>query len=110
MVVATVHMKRGDTAPAFRARCLDGDTPVNLTGSTVRFIMEDASGVTTVDAAAAPDDQAAQPGWVQYAWSTGDTDTIGAYRAELEVTFPDGTIQTFPQDDYVRVYVLADLG
>lgn len=48
-------------------------------------------------------------GVVQYAWATGDTDTIGKYKGEFEVTFVGNLKQTFPNDDYLLIEIKADL-
>lgn len=84
---------------------------VNLTGSTVRFLMRGPvpgsstlkvnTGATIVDA---------PTGKVRYSWAAGDTDTQGLFEAEFEVTFGDGTRQTFPNDGFISVLVAEDLG
>ena len=34
----------------------------------------------------------------------------GTYQAEVEVTFPNGKVQTFPEDGYLAIRVVQDLG
>jgi hypothetical protein len=105
------EVKRGDTAPTFRAQCLDGTDPVNLTAApTVRFLMKTSAGVSVVAANMTKDDQTTLPGWVRYAWDSDDLAAAGTYLAEVEVTWADGKIQTFPRDEHVYVLVAEDLG
>lgn len=105
------EVKRGDTAPAFRARCLNGDTPLDLTGASVRFLMRSYRGTEVLVAGPMTlDDQTTDPGWVRRPWAAGDLATAGTYRAEVEVTWGDGTRQTFPRNGYVNVVVTGDVG
>lgn len=104
----SIILKRNDTAPAFTATCTDADgTAVDISNSTVRFHMTDSTGTVVVDAAATivsgPD------GTVSYAWSAADTDTSGHYKGEVEVTFADSTVRTFPSPGYVPIRIVADL-
>ena len=75
---------------------------VDLTGATVRFHMGDV-----IDAPAIIVN--ATGGVVRYDWATGDTDVAGSYRAEFEVTFVDGRIETFPNDTSIGVIIREDL-
>jgi Rib/alpha/Esp surface antigen-like repeat protein len=48
---------------------------------------------------------------VRYALQNGDTDTPGTYKAEYQVTFPDGSIETFKNTpDQLRVVITPELG
>lgn len=90
------HIKVGDTAPALEAICKDADgDAVSVAGATVRFHMRLLGGASTkVNALATIVDGPA--GQVKYQWQTADTDTAGNYRGEFQVTFSNGTIETFP--------------
>jgi hypothetical protein len=109
-VALRFEVKRGDTAPVFRAQCLDGSDPVDLTAGTVRFLMKTSAGVSVVAAAMTKDDQETDTGWVRYPWDADDLAAAGTYLAEVEVTWADGKIQTFPRDEHVYVLVAEDLG
>jgi hypothetical protein len=104
-------LKRGDRRPSFKGQCLDGTTPVNLTTATsAKLILK--SGSLTVTPTLVIED--ATLGKVRYDWTAGDlTGVLAAaatYRAEVEVTWNDGTKQTFPGGDYGTVIVVSDLG
>lgn len=68
------------------------------------------TGQLVLSAAMQRADQTVQPGRVSYNWQVGDTASSGLFIAEVEVTWSDGTVQTFPGGSYVAVVVLPDLG
>lgn len=104
---ADFYIKEGDLSPPLRVELLEDDgTPVNLTGSAVKFQMKPVGGDTmTVDAAATID--SASDGHVSYNWSDGDTDETAYYNAVFAVDY--GTTgdytETFPNDQYIVVKV-----
>lgn len=104
-------MKRHDTAPPFEATLRDGaGAVVDLAGATARFLMRRASpprGVIT-DAAATVINAAG--GRVRYSWAAADTAVAGIFDAEVEITFADTTIQTFPSSGNHRVVISDDVG
>lgn len=102
-------LKRGDTSPAILGSLVGGDgSAVSITGASVRFHMaRDANGEVVVDAAAAVVDAAA--GQVRYDWQPADTMTAGRFRAEFEVTYSDGTVETFPNDGDLQILIRDDL-
>ena len=103
------YIKQNDTQPAFQAILEDGGgVPINLDGATVRFHMRSiGTKVVKVDESASV--ISAVGGIVRYTWAAGDTDTIGSFQAEFEVTYPDDSIETFPNDGYIRVEILDDI-
>ena len=105
----TFYIKQNDTSPSMAATLKDAnDAAIDLTGATVRFHMR-AVGASqvTVDAAATLVTPAS--GTVRYDWQADDTDTVGSYQAEFEVTYADGSIETFPNDGYIRVEITDDI-
>ena len=107
---AVTKIKRNDTAPAFTATLRDAaGVAVNLTGATVRFLMRNPR-TRTLKVAAAMTILDATAGRVSYAWQTGDTDEAATYQVEVEVTFGDGTIETFPNGEHHELQVIKDLG
>lgn len=106
----TFSIKQNDTAPSLRATLLNGSgNVIDLTGATVRFHMREL-GKTTIIVNQACTVINAAGGIVQYDWVAADTDTIGSYQAEFQVTYSDGTIETFPNDSYIRVDIIDDIG
>lgn len=107
--MAVHHLKRHDTAPIFTSLLTDsaGDAVV-ITGGSVKFKLKNASdGVLKVDAAAAIVD--GPTGSVSYTQSAADVDTAGRFHLEWEVTYSDGTVQTFPTIGTNVVIIHADL-
>ena len=103
------YIKQNDTSPSMLATLEDASgNAINLLGASVRFHMSAiSSSITKVDASASIVTPAA--GTVQYDWDALDTDTIGSFQAEFEVTYVDGTIETFPNDGYVWVEIIRDI-
>lgn len=109
------YIKRNDTSPAIKYQLQDdaGDA-VDISGANdVRFLMRQRGGDTVkVDDNLAGNVSLvdASTGIVQYDWQDGDTDTAGQWWAEWEVEYSDGTIETFPNDQYILVRVEEDIG
>lgn len=98
---------KDDTDPPIDDTLMDEDRNAkDLTGASVDFIMKDPTASSAKVSAAATVVNASA-GEVEYEWSSGDTDTTGWYKAEWEVTYGDGDIETFPTEprDYVIVHV-----
>lgn len=104
----TFYVKQNDTSPAMLATLQDADgNAINLTAASVRFHMRQIGGSIVVDAAAIV--VTPLSGLVRYNWSAADTTTIGSYQAEFEVTYADASIETFPNDGYIRVEIIDDI-
>lgn len=103
------NIKQNDTSPSLGAQLLDGSKQIiNLTGASVRFHMKIAGGSTVaVDGAATISN--ATEGRVQYEWASGDTTTAANYQGEFEVTYPNGTVETFPNSGYIVVRVIPEI-
>lgn len=95
-------LKRGSTRPVLRYP-LPG---VDLTGANATFLMSPRPGQpATVNAPAV-----IANGALEYHWQHGDTSAAVMHYGEFEVVFPGGAIETFPNDDYIRIEVKQDIG
>lgn len=106
----TVYMKQGDLLPLMTSILKIDNTPVDLTNATgVQFVMSLAATSADKVNRAASITSPPTAGSVSYSWVTGDTDTPGDYRAEWQVTWAGGKVQTFPGDGYISITVLPKL-
>lgn len=78
------------TLPKVEIQILDGSDPVDLTGATVTFSMQDSNGVAKITGAAATLDDAAT-GKVSYALQGADVDTDGVFSGQFSVVVAGGT-------------------
>lgn len=112
--MATYTIKRRDTAPIIQDILLDSTgTAVNLTSATVKFHMTSWDGVTVVVAAGSVTGwnggALGNNGQVEYAPASGDVANAGVFKAEWEVTFAGGKIETWPNDGWAVVDITGDL-
>jgi hypothetical protein len=104
-----ITIKRGDTRNAIKAILKDSSgNPVNLENCHVKFHMAPLNRPAVISRAAHIENAAAGEVWV--VWAPGETDVAGIYRAEFEVTYDDGRRETFPNDGYISIQILNDLG
>lgn len=101
-------IKQNDTSPSLQATLRDAALdPINLTGAAVRLHMKSVDGTLKVDrpmTVVTP-----TQGVIQYNWQTGDTDTVGTYYVEFEVTYPGDSVETFPNNGNKTVSVVRSL-
>jgi transcriptional/translational regulatory protein YebC/TACO1 len=103
----TITIKKNDTKDNIKATLSNESGSVDLTGATVRFLMS-KRGVNKVDRQAQIQDAANGIVWMVF--EQGDTDEQGLFQAEFEVTFPDARIETFPNDGFILINIINDLG
>jgi len=105
----TFSLKKNDTSPAMLATLQGANgVAINLTGASVRFYMRPVGGgQATVNEAAVI--MAAESGLVRYDWVNGSTGTVGSFQSEFELTYPDGAVETFPNNGYIRVEIIDDI-
>ena len=103
------RIKTNDTSPKLAVSLEDanGDA-VNIAGAIVRFHMK-AFGATTLKVDAPMTITNHTGGEVLYSWVGADTNTAGTYYGEVEVTYADNTVETFPNNGYFTVIVKEDL-
>lgn len=91
------EIAQNDLLPKIPGQLKQNGAAVPLTGATVEFHMKGPLPATTVKVNAAATIVDAATGEVEYAWSGTDTDTIGLYEGEWEVTYTAGSKpMTFP--------------
>lgn len=106
-------IKQNDLVPAVTATLMQAvgtaaAAPIDLTTATgVKFGMRNrATGVIKVDAVATIVSPAA--GTVKYQWAGSDTDTVGEYDNEWQITWPAGK-QTVPGSGFDKVVIYDDI-
>lgn len=108
-MMATFVIKQNDTSPSIEATLTNiNGTAINITNASVRFHMKNMTNNNLVI------DQAATiingvGGIVRYNWQASDTQKIGIYSCEFEVTFLDNSIETFPNDEKIIVSIESEI-
>lgn len=103
-------IKKGSTLPKITGTFTDADgEALDLSGATVVFRMKniDTGELKVNDGGALIDD--ATGGKVSYKFLTTDTDTVGRYYCEWEIT-QSGDVEVLPTRSYEVVYVEDVLG
>lgn len=102
------NIKQNDTSPSLQATLKDAQlVPVNITAATVKLHMKSLDGVVKINETMTITD--ALNGVVQYDWQAGDTDTVGTYYVEFQVTYADASVETFPNNGNLVVSVVREL-
>jgi hypothetical protein len=104
------RIKTNDTSPKLAVTLEDASgNAIDITGNNgVRFHMK-AFGATTLKVDAPMTVTSASGGIVQYPWVGADTNTAGTYYGEVEVTYADNTVETFPNNGYFTIIIKEDL-
>jgi len=97
-------IKQGDRTPlGFNFRTENGEL-VSLTGTTVQVKVASDKGVVLEKQATISDEYT-----VQFAIGSQDITGAGDMRIEFTVTYPGGTIEKFPSDDWQRIRITPTL-
>jgi hypothetical protein len=107
----TFTIVQGDTSPSLSSTLTDGKSPVDISGyNSVEIHIENKYDevIVTDDETGRVNVVNASSGQVEYVWEQGDTDSIGTYKAEWQVTYSDGSIETFPSDGKVTIEVTEE--
>lgn len=103
------RIKTNDTSPKLVVTLTDASgNLVNLAGASAKFHMK-GYGASSLKVQASADITDAANGRVEYGWSAGDTDTAGTYYGEVEITYGDTTVETFPNNGYFSIIIKEDL-
>lgn len=123
----TIHyMTQGDTSPPLERTLTAGSgaagNPVDLADATVTFEMRERTnafvggrygaqlGEVILDRPAyivqsEGEDGPVDPGEVEYEWRPSDTAEAGVYAGRFTVTYPDDSVETFPNTGYFLVII-----
>jgi hypothetical protein len=108
-----VTRKRGDTRP-IDATLKRAGKVIPLDGATVMFFMDPVEAARGSSVSASGEVLDAAKGRVRYSFAPADVEADGLHRAEFQVTFEDGVIETFPNGDdgdpYIYIEIIEDLG
>ena len=108
--MADFNIKANDTLPKLRATLTYSDSStVDLTGSTVQFVMRSENSVIPTVKSPATIITPTAPAVVEYEWVPVDTAAPDSYLGEFEVTFADLKVRTFPTEGYFTIDIVADL-
>lgn len=102
-----VKIKRGDRRPGVTITCKNGSAPADLTLAAQLRLIGSLGGVVIIDR---PVTGSVDGEVVVDTWEVADTADPGRLELEVEATWADGTIQTFPGDRYLEVDIIPDLG
>lgn len=107
----TFRITQGDTSPTILSELNDSGDVIDLTGADVRFIMENKYEEVVIDddTSGAVNIVDQTGGQVEYEFSSTDTEQVGSYRAEWEVTFPSGAVETFPTGHKIDVEIIEQI-
>jgi hypothetical protein len=110
MANPTFFIKQNDNTPRLDVALQDDKgRPVDLTGATTVFHMRNSADDTLKIDGGSTTILAATRGELRYSWTVANTNTAGNFEAEFQVTYPDTTIQTFPDDGYIDVIITDDV-
>lgn len=101
----TYTTKVGDTARQISHTLMLYGRPLDLTGTTVYFIMRGTQDSTVyVERAANLID--AINGKVRFKFTTGETDRPGLYNCEWRIVFDEGSVLTVPDNDTLTLEIV----
>jgi hypothetical protein len=109
----TFTITQGDNSPSLVTTLSSEDSSgIDLSNaSDVRFIMQDmyervVIDETLDDAVRIVDEER---GIVEFIFSQPETETVGEYEAEFEVTYTNGAVETFPTDGKIDIKIVEHI-
>lgn len=114
MSIETVYVKKNDLQPYYYAQVKDADGDiVDIDGATIYCTMKNAkTGALKIDRQTTGISiTPATTGKFQYAWQSGDTDSVGKYYIEFEINPSSGGKFTVPAqpEDKAEVHITESL-
>jgi len=104
--MSTITIKRNDTKQLIEDTLLYAGAALDLTGTTVKFLMSKGALRLSLPATISP---TPTDGKVSIQAVADIVDTEGEHRQEWEVTFADGKVLTVPSEGYNTINIVADL-
>ncbi len=105
--------KKNDTKPDIEITVVDADGTIpDWTSATITFKMQerlDKSAALKTDRAGAAVSPIDTSGKLKYTRVAGDVDTEGEFHGEFQVLFSGGAIQTYPNEDYIKILITDEL-
>ena len=109
------NIKQGDTSPALRVQLQnENEQSVDIRGynrlsfylkkedsDTLKIDLDDSDPKVIVEDP--------ESGIVRYEWLRKDTNTTGVYKAEFEVEYANGSIESFPNTGNITIYINEDI-
>src|SRR5699024_10133144 len=97
-----IYLKRGDKGIGFKATLMNDGGNVNLDNASVIFKMGRYKiKVDVIDGV---------NGIVEVIFSKKHTSSYGVFKVEFEVLFKENIIESYPNNDYLTVNILKDMG
>lgn len=97
-----ITLKQGDTGIGLKATLSNDDGHINLTNSSVLFLMNEHEIQSVI--------VNEENGEVEVIFNKIHTSKAGIFNAEFEVQFSDGRVETYPNDGYLQIKIMRDLG
>lgn len=97
-----IKLKRGDTGIGIRATLSNNAGNVDLTDADVHFLFSEHKIRASM--------HDAQNGVVDVVFDRFHTAQPGIFYAEFKVVFNDGRVETFPNDSFLEIHIINDLG
>lgn len=97
-----IILKQNDTGIGLKATLSNQDGSIDLTDADVLFLMKDHVIVSKKI-----DDE---KGTVEVVFNKIHTEKVGLFSAEFKVKFKDGRVESFPNNDYLQIKIIKELG
>ena len=108
--MADLVRKQHDTWPMIEGQLKGNDIAVNLTTATSVKLLLKSQGSGSIEGGGTCTITDAAAGRVAYDLVGADTEDVTIFNGEFEVTWADGSIQTFPNSGYFTLEITPDLG
>lgn len=107
---SSFYIKQNDTSPSLLAELQDSLTNqvinlLNVEGSFHMWRLDTKEVVLKKPINVVSSGE----GIIRYDWEQGDTAVPGLYQAEIQITYPDQTIESFPNDGYISVEIIEEI-